>query len=379
VPAPSPNLSQQYRETYTVKKMNKATNKKAILVLENGSIYEGSSCGIDGEKTGGVSFYTGVVGYQEVISTPSNAGKIMVMTYPLIGNYGVAKKFWESQSPWVAGLIIKENSRIASNWQAEGKLADFLKDEKVLAIEKVDTRALMVELRQNGEQWGIISTRDFGLESLKRKIKQAKEAKFDFIKKISTKKIVKLSGQGKKVVIIDIGVTKSLVNQFTCLGCQLKLIPYATAACDILALSPQGIIISDGPEMDKGIYVVVDTVKQLLGKLPILGIGTGCQIIAMAMGLKTKRMRLGHHGLNYPVIKPGVFKGEITQQNHSWVIDETSIKDKDIEITWRNLNDQTIEGIQNTKLNAFGCQFYPASPGVREVNPILKEFIGLLG
>ena len=349
--------------------------KKAILLLENGSIYEGSSLGAEGGRLGWVSFYTGVVGYQEVITNPANAGKIVVMTYPLIGNYGVAKKFRESKQCWAEGLIIKESSRITSNWQAEDDFIDFLKDEKILAIEGIDTRALMVELRSNGEQWGIISTRDFNPQSLKKKIKQAKSKESDFINKISTKGIVRLATQGKAVAIIDIGITNSLLKQLTQLGCQLNLIPYATWADDILELSPKGIIISDGPEMDKGLSIVVDTVRQLLSKIPILGVGTGCQVLAMALGAKIKRMHLGHRGVNCPIVKPGFLKGEITVQNHSNVIDQTSLDGKGVEITWRNINDKTIEGIQHRKLNAFGCQFYPACPGFSEVNPVLKEFI----
>jgi len=358
---------------------------KAILVLENGSAYEGISCGATGEKAGWVSFYTGVVGYQEVITSPSNAGKIILMTYPLIGNYGVTKKFRESEQSWLAGLIIKEKSRITSNWQAEEDLTDALINEKVLAMEAVDTRALMVELRQAGEQWGIISTRDFKPQSLKKKIKRAQQRQgLDLMKKISSKRITKLSKKGPAVAIIDIGVTNSLIIQLTRLGAQLNLIPYDAPADkilalspkgDTLALSPKGIIISDGPETDRGIDIVVDTVKRLLGRLPIFGLGTGCQVLARAMGAQIKKMHLGHHGVNYPIMQPGSLKGEITVQNHSYMIDEDSFDGNDVEITWRNINDQSIEGIRNSKLKASGCQFYPASGGFDEVNPVLEKFI----
>jgi len=348
---------------------------KAVFALENGSIYEGRSCGVDGEKAGWVTFYTGVVGYQEVMSAPSNAGKIVVMTYPLIGNYGVAKKFMESQRCWVAGVIMKETSRITSNWQAKGDFDDFLKDEKVLAMDEVDTRTLMIELRGSGEQFGLISTRDFNPKSLKRKIERTRDEGLDVIKKISVKKVVGPAGRGLAVVIIDIGITNSIINQLETLGCQVTLLPSDTGYSDILELSPKGLVISDGPEMDKGIYVVVDTVKRLLGKFPIFGLGTGCQVLAKAMGARIKRMHLGHHGLNYPVLKTGALKGEITVQNHSYVIDEASLNGRDVEVTWRNVNDKTIEGIQDRRLKASGCQFYPVSPGMGEVNPVLEEFI----
>jgi len=348
---------------------------KAVLALENGSLYQGVSCGVTGERTGEVSFYTGVVGYQEVITSPANAGKIVVMTYPLIGNYGVAKKFWEYGRCWAEGLMIKEKSRITSNWQAEGDFVDFLKDNRLLALEAVDTRTLMVELRNKGEQWGIISTRDFNPQSLKRKIKRAKEKRKDYLNQISVKKINQASGRGRQIAMIDIGATRSLLAQLEMLGVGVSLIPYDASADDILALSPKGIIISDGPEMDKGLTTVVEGVKGLLGKQPIFGLGTGCQVLAMALGGKLKKMHLGHRGVNCPVIRPGCLKGEITAQNHGFVIDQASLKGKDVKITWQNLNDKTIEGIESKKRKAFGCQFLPVSPGTGEVNPILREFV----
>ena len=349
--------------------------KKAILALENGSIYKGSSIGVDGERTGWVSCYTGVVGYQEVLTVPANASRIVVMTYPLIGNYGIAKRFMESIKPWIGGMVIKENSRIISNWQAEECLSTFLKRERVLAVEGIDTRALMVEIREAGEQFGIISTRDFNPVSLKRKIKTAGANALDVVKKISVKKINRISRGDLTVGIIDIGVTNSLLNQLETLGCQVVLIPYNTAYNDILNLSLQGLIISDGPEMDKGIYRVVDTVKRLLGKIPILGVATGCQVLAMAMGGRVERMHLGHHGLNYPVSRSRSLKGKITSQNHSYVINEDSLKDKSVKVSWRNINDRTIEGIESKKLRASGCQFYPSPSARGEVHSVLEEFV----
>ena len=348
---------------------------RAILALENGSVYEGRSIGVEGERPGWVTFYTGVVGYQEVMTYPANAGKIIVMTYPLIGNYGAAKKFSESKKCWINCMVIKEKSRITSNWQAEESFSAFLKRKKVLAMEGIDTRTLIVELRNNGEQFGIFSTLDFNPSTLKRKIKKAKNEEPDFIKKISVKKITDLSYQGMRTVILDIGVTNSILIQLKSLGCRIKLLPYNIKYYDLLKLSPKCLIISDGPEKDKNLPIVVNTVKQLLGKIPMFGLGTGCQVLAIAMGAKIERMTLGHHGLNYPVLKPDSLKGEITVQNHSCRIDEGSLKGKNIEITWRNINDQSVEGIRNRKLKVFGCQFYPASPGPGEVNPVLAEFI----
>ncbi len=354
---------------------------RAILALENGSLYEASSIGVEGERTGWVTFYTGVVGYQEVMTNPANAGKIIVMTYPLIGNYGVAKKFSESKKCWIEGMVIKEKSRITSNWQAEGDFGDFLKRKKVLAMEGVDTRTLIVEIRNKGEQFGIFSTGDFNPESLKRKIEKTKDEELDLIKKISVKEITDLTSKGLRIAILDIGVTNGLIVQLKSLGCQVKLLPYNIKYSNPVLntrLSPKCLIISDGPEKDKTLSIIVNTVKQLLGKIPIFGLGTGCQVLAIAMGARIERMYLGHHGLNYPVLRPNSLKGEITVQNHSYKIDESSLKGKNVEITCRNINDKSIEGIQNRKLKAFGCQFYPVSPGLGEVNPVLEEFIDLI-
>jgi len=350
--------------------------KKAVLLLENGSLYEGNSIGVNGEKLGNISFYTGVVGYQEIMTMPANAGKIVVMTYPLIGNYGIADKFMESKKSWIEAIIIKENTRITSNWQAEEDFDEFLKKENVLCIEGTDTRALMVEIREKGEQFGIISTKDFDIKSLNQKINQAKNKKLDKLREISVKKINNLNEKSRtSIAILDIGITNSIINQLKSLNCKLTIFPFNTSADKILELSPEKLIISDGPEMDKGLSEVADDVKKLIGKISILGIGTGTQVIAMAMGAKIKKMYLGHHGLNYPILKPNSLKGVITVQNHSCVIDESSIEGKNIDIIWRNINDKTIEGIKSKKNKVLGYQFYPAPPGINGVNPFLEKFV----
>ncbi len=348
----------------------------AVLMLKNGSIYKGISAGINGEKIGWVSFYTGIVGYQEVISSPVNAGRILVMTYPLIGNYGTAKKFMESKQAWANGLIIKEESRIDSNWQSEENFKDFLKKNNILCIQDIDTRTLMVELREKGEQFGIISTKDFDKKNLKNKINKLRNKKTYNLSEISVKKITKLkTKQSLSVGILDIGVTNSLINQLKDLKCKITVLPYKTNHNEISKQGLNKLIISDGPEMDKELSLVSNTLKSLIGKIPILGIGAGCHVLAKALGADIKKMHLGHHGLNYPVIKSDSLKGKITEQNHSFGIDEDSLNDKDIKVTWRNLNDNTIEGIENKKLKVTGYQFSLSSPGLGEANSFLKEFV----
>jgi carbamoyl-phosphate synthase small subunit len=364
------------------------------LVLEDGSCFKGTSIFGVGEKIGEIILNTAVVGYQELLTDPSNAGKILVLTYPLIGNYGTSSKFNESKKSYVEALVVKELSRIYSNWQAEDSLANFLKKQKTFAVEGIDTRTLAVKIREKGEMFGIVSTKEKNENKLLKRLKKAvKNKKKNFIKDISAKKTTKVrdNASGKKIAVLDLGMTSGFLKQLKTLGCSVTFLPFDTSAEKILKANYKGLIISNGPEDDKAIPKVVKTVKKLLGKIPVLGISTGHEVIALALGGKLKKMKLGHHGVNYPVLPapmshrdkqagkpPNSFKGEITVQNHSFVVDEDSIKDrKDIEITLKNVNDNSIEEMESKKLKFISTQYYPASPGFDEVNPVFKRFMKL--
>ncbi|MFH0763865.1 MAG: glutamine-hydrolyzing carbamoyl-phosphate synthase small subunit [Candidatus Omnitrophota bacterium] len=354
----------------------------AKLVLENGGCYEGISIGSPGEKIGEVVLNTAVVGYQEMMTDPANAGKILVLTYPLIGNYGVASKFNESRRCWLSALVIKEASRIYSNYQAEGSFNDFLKKENVLTVSEVDTRTLAVDIRDNGEMLGIISTENTRKEDLFKKLKAAAASyKKDFIKNISVKKPTEIGGSpsGPKIAVLDLGMPNSFIKQLKALGCNLTLLPYNTSADDIKKCDVGGLIISGGPEGDESLPEVSETVKSLLGKIPTLGISTGHEVIAMALGAKLKKLKIGHHGVNYPVKNPDSLKGEITVQNHSFTVDEASLAGrKDVAITLRNINDGSVEEMSSGPLKFISCQYYPVSPGFDEVNEIYLRFIKML-
>lgn len=352
---------------------------KGILVLEDGSVFEGISIGIEGEIIGKVALNTAVVGYQEIMTDPANAGKILILTYPLIGNYGVAKKFYESKKCWIGGLVIKEKSRIYSNWQADDSLDNFLKKENLIAISDVDTRTLTVKIRDDGEMFAIISTHRAKKDELLKKLKEHKTKK-DFIRKISVKKITEIKGNSssKNIGIIDIGIMNSFIKQLTDLKCSITLLPYNTDAEKILGLNFDGLIISSGPEEDSVIPEIVETVKKLIGKIPLLGISTGHLIICLALGGKIKQMKIGHRGMNYPVKPPSSYKGDITVQNHSLVVDDDSINNiKDIKITLYNVNDKTIEEIESEELKFISTQYYPVSPGFDEVNEVFKRFLNI--
>lgn len=356
---------------------------KAILMLHDGHSFTGEALGVAGERVGELILNTAVVGYQEMMTDPANANKILVLTYPLIGNYGCAPKFNESKNVWLAGLVIKEKSRIYSNWQAKISLDDFVKKNKLVTIQGVDTRTLAVHLRQKGEMLGAISTTNFDTKGLLAKIEDFRQKKaMSILAKVSVNKITRLGktgGRQKKIAILDLGVTNSIIRQLETLGLSLTLLPYNIKAQEILRLKPAGLVISNGPEEDAGLEEVVANVKSIIGKVPILGISTGHQVLAVALGAKITRLKLGHRGVNYPLYSPASYKGEITVQNHSYVVDaDTLNKIKQVKITGYNLNDHTVEEMESKKLRFIGTQYYPVSPGFAEVNPALKRFTKIL-
>ena len=354
---------------------------KATLVLEDGSSFSGQALGASGEKCGELILNTAVVGYQEMITDPANAGKILVLTYPLIGNYGVAPKFNESRQSWLSGLVIKEKSRIYSNWQAKDSFENFLKKENLITLSEIDTRKLTVHLRDKGEMSGIISTLSSDIQKLLTKIESYKKIPKDFIRKISVGS-PKMTGKAKakhKIAVLDLGITNGILRQLEALGLAVHILPYNTQASEILRLKVDGLIISNGPEGDLAFKEIVNNVQGLIGKLPILGISTGHQVLACALGAKTKKMRLGHRGVNYPVKNPGSYKAEITVQNHAYVVDSASLgRIKSLKITGVNLNDQGIEEMESKKLKLMGVQYYPVSPGLDEINNTFNKFFKMV-
>ncbi|MGA1841315.1 MAG: glutamine-hydrolyzing carbamoyl-phosphate synthase small subunit [bacterium] len=356
---------------------------KGILVLEDGSHYEGLYIGAKGERPGEVVLNTAVVGYQEIMTDSANAGKILVLTYPLIGNYGMAGKFSESDKCLLNGLVIKEESRITSNWQSEEALGSFLKKEDIVAISEIDTRTVAVSIREKGEMLGILSDNITGkVELLKRLKDYKKNRKTQYIKKISVKEVYECqkAPSGKRIGILDLGVLKDFIDQLKNLGSNITLIPYNLDERDILSLNLDGLIISNGPEEDDAVPQIVEMVRKLMGKLPVLGISLGHEIIGLALGAERRKMKVGHHGVNYPVSSyTSNNKGEITVQNHSWVLDDESIKEIDhIRITSRNINDNSIEEMESGDLGFISAQYYPVSPGFNEVNDLFIRFFRII-
>jgi carbamoyl-phosphate synthase small subunit len=359
---------------------------QAILALEDGTIFKGKSFGATGERFGEVVFNTSMTGYQEVITDPSYKGQIVAMTYPLIGNYGVNKEDVESRKPFLEGFVVKEYSKISSNWRSRKSLGDYLEENNIIGIEGIDTRQLTLHIRQAGAMKAVLSTQDFdGKLLVERARNSAGLVGIDLVKEVTIdKKYVWSDGTGKSkkqfdIVVIDCGVKYNILRQLLKNNCKVIVVPAKTTAEEILKIKPDGLFLSNGPGDPAAVPYVVETTKKLLEKLPIFGICLGHQMLGQAFGGKTYKLKFGHHGGNHPVkdLKSG--KVSITVQNHGFCVDINSLNKKDIEITHINLNDNTLEGMRHKNLPVFSVQFHPeASPGPHDASYLFGEFIKMM-
>jgi carbamoyl-phosphate synthase small subunit len=330
---------------------------KAVLALEDGLMFEGKAFGAEGEAVGEVVFNTQVVGYQEILTDPAYRKQIVVMGYPLIGNYGINDRCSESDSTHVSALIVKEASRIYSNWQAKTSIQDFMKKNKIIGIEGIDTRALTTHIRDNGEMRAIVSTKDFDKNSLIKKAKAYKlpdlvgEIKSE-IRNPKSETNSKSEGSKFKTVIVNLGVNSSTFAKFP----GASVVAFDAKAEEILRAKAKKVVISSGPGDPTKLTGLIEEVKKLIGKVEIYGIQNGACVLAMALGCSVSRMKVGHHGMNHPVVDPKTGRGEISVQNHSYGINEVS---KDVKIAHVNLNDKTIEKIQTKDGKCVGTLYFP--------------------
>ncbi|WP_205739178.1 glutamine-hydrolyzing carbamoyl-phosphate synthase small subunit [Halocella sp. SP3-1] len=353
---------------------------KGRLVLEDGSIFEGEIFGY-GEETGGeIVFNTSMTGYQEILTDPSYKGEIVIMTYPLIGNYGINTDDFESAAPHVNGLIVKEVCPEPENWRLDSNLIDYLEQNKVTGICGIDTRALTRKLRSEGTMRGIITKKDDDGTALINKAKAVPALSGrDLVSTVSSKEVYQLGKDNKyRVVLIDCGAKKNIITSLVKRGCQVTVVPVRTTADEILGLNPHGIMLSNGPGDPQDVPYLVDTVKKLLGEKAIFGICLGHQILGLACGAETFKLKFGHRGANHPVKDLASNRVYITSQNHGFAIDNNSVKRLDIDITHLNVNDGTVEGLSHKKYKAFSVQYHPeACPGPEDSNYLFDKFIAM--
>ncbi|MDD2927587.1 MAG: glutamine-hydrolyzing carbamoyl-phosphate synthase small subunit [Candidatus Omnitrophica bacterium] len=356
---------------------------QAILALEDGKVFRGQSFGASGERYGEVVFNTSMTGYQEILTDPSYRGQIIVMTYPLIGNYGINLEDVESFKPFAEGLIVRECCKRPSSWRSQKTLAAYLEENNLLGIEEVDTRSLTLHIREAGAMKAVLSTSDLDPKRLVQKAKNSRGlVGVDLVKEVTRNEIyawMRPKGKRYKVVVLDCGVKYNILRELLKNRCQAVVVPAHTGAEEILKLKPDGVLLSNGPGDPAAISYVIETTRKLIGRLPIFGICLGHQILGLALGGKTYKLKFGHHGANHPVKDLKTGKVYITVQNHGFCVDIDSLDHKEIEITHLNLNDQTLEGMRHRKLPVFSVQFHPeASSGPRDAGYLFAEFIKVM-
>ncbi len=364
--------------------MNILTNRppQCLLATEDGRVFEGKAYGLAGKTTGELVFNTGMTGYQEILTDPSYAGQIVVMTAPLIGNYGTNEHDTESEKPMVSGFVMREGSRVASNWMSDKTLKQYLVDNNVMAADGFDTRAVTLHIRDRGAMRSAMGV-GISADDLVDMARAAPSmAGLDLARGVMCKKAYEWESKNGKdvsgplVVVLDYGVKRSILRQLSGAGARVTVVPGDTPASDVLGMKPSGVLVSNGPGDPEPLKYAVETVRGILGKIPVFGICLGHQILGLAMGGRTFKLKFGHRGSNHPVKDLTTGHIEITCQNHGFCVDMDSLSELDANITHINLNDGTVEGMEVPEHKAFGVQFHPESaPGPHDSRGLFDRFV----
>jgi len=367
----------------------------AILALEDGRIFRGRGYGASGERFGEVVFNTSLCGYQEILTDPSYAGQIVILTYPHIGNYGVNPLDSESARPYAEGLVVRELCELASNWRSVEEVSDFLAEYNLPVISNIDTRALVRHLRQQGSKRGVLSTVDFDEAALVAKAKAVPSmVGLDLASRVTTlwryqwtEPTKDIFAKGKPVagparyhvVAYDYGIKQNILRKLVDVGCRVTVVPATTMAEYVMSLKPDGVFLSNGPGDPEPLEYSVRAVRGFMGKVPVFGICLGHQIIGLALRGKTYKLKFGHHGGNQPVMNLETRKVEITAQNHGFAVDPDSLDSNEVALTHMNLNDQTLEGFRHKSLPLFSVQYHPeASPGPHDSAYLFNRFAEMM-
>jgi carbamoyl-phosphate synthase small subunit len=366
---------------------------KAVLALENGTCFEGEAAGAPGETSGEVVFNTSMTGYQEVLTDPSYAGQIVTMTCPEIGNYGVAPDDVESRGPQVAGFVMRRESAVASNWRAEGTLRDYLVQNNIVAISDIDTRALTRVLRSSGVMRGVIATGSGEPRDLVERARASRlmegsdlvrdvtcESAFDWVPLGEIDEFTpppqRRAGRRLKIAAYDYGMKWNILRRFDAYGCDVRVFPATAPASDLLAASPDGVFLSNGPGDPAALDYAIDNAREIVkSDVPVFGICLGHQILALSLGAQTYKLKFGHRGANHPVKELHSGKVEITSQNHGFAVDPETLP-PGVAVTHVNLYDGTVEGLRHETKPVFCVQYHPeASPGPHDADYLFRQFM----
>jgi carbamoyl-phosphate synthase small subunit len=351
---------------------------QARLLLEDGTLFTGKAFGSEGESVGEVVFNTGITGYQEVLSDPSYCGQIVTMTYPLIGNYGIARDDFESIRPFIHGFVVRQHEEVPSNWRAQYSVDSLLKEYGIVGISDIDTRMLTRIIRHHGVMKAMLTTTNRPVEDLLEQLRGS-SLMTDQVSRVSTKSVFSCPGTKDRVVLVDFGSKSGIIRDLSKRGCDVVVVPQDTTAEQIRRLAPDGVLLSNGPGDPKDVPHAAKMIEELLGEVPIFGICLGHQLFALACGADTEKMKFGHRGGNHPVKDLESNRCYITSQNHGYAVKEESIAGTDLIVTHINNNDKSIEGLKHAKHAAFSVQYHPeAAPGPFDSSYLFDDFIAMI-